>query len=298
MTCVPLTLLLLVLDTTPLAPGDYTRTVHVGGHKRTYHVHIPPDYDPKKPTPVVLVFHGAGINGRIMRAYCGLDRKADEASFLAVYPDGTGAAGTFLVWNAGGPTGWGQADDVAFVAALLDDLAKTANVDGKRVYATGISNGAMMAYRLAAELSDRIAAIAPVAGTMVVRKCAPARPVPVLHFHGTKDSLVPLAGLDKLPPWIPFRSVEGSVAAWVKVNGCKAEPETTLVADGKKDGLMVTRKTYAGGRDSAEVVLYVIEGGGHTWPGRPSLIDVFGKTARSISANDLMWDFFRRHARK
>jgi polyhydroxybutyrate depolymerase len=295
---VPFALLLILSTVPPLQPGNHSRTIEVGGLKRTYHVHVPPSYDPKKPTPVVLALHGAGMNGTMMKVFTGLDKKADEAGFIVVYPDGTGVGGLFLVWNAGsfGNLGGKNVNDVAFMAALLDDLAKIANVDAKRVCAAGMSNGAMMAYRLAAELSERIAAIAPVAGTMVISKCEPKRPVSVIHFHGTKDALVPFGSSERKGGRAgPFRSVDGSVEAWVKANGCKAEPETTVVADGKEDGLKVTRKVYGGGKDDAEVTLYVIDGGGHTWPGTNAFPGFLGGTTLRISANDLMWDFFRKH---
>jgi polyhydroxybutyrate depolymerase len=197
MSAVPLAVLLAALHADPLTPGNHTRTVEVAGRKRTYQVHVPRSYDAKKPAPVVLIFHGAGTNGPIMSLFCGLDAKADAAGFLAVYPNGTGPNDTTLYWNAGDLRRFrSQADDVAFVAALLDDLARAANVDTRRVYATGMSTGGMMAYRLAAELSDRIAAIAPVGGTLALAKCSPKRPVPVLHFHGTADRFVPFDGPD------------------------------------------------------------------------------------------------------
>ena len=178
---------------TALGPGDHTRTLMMGEQKRTYLVHVPKGYDPKKPTPVVLALHGAAMNGPMMVWFSGLNKKSDEAGFIVVYPSGTGT-GPFLTWNAGGFKGKmaeGKADDVAFIGKLLDDLGTVVKVDEKRVYACGMSNGGMMCYRLAAELSDRIAAIAPVAGTIAIEESKPKRPVPVIHFHGTKDTLVP-----------------------------------------------------------------------------------------------------------
>jgi polyhydroxybutyrate depolymerase len=298
MTALSLTLLL-AFPAADCGPGDYRRTVEVGGMKRTYNVHVPPKYDAKRPTPVVLALHGAAMNGAMMRFFCGLDRKADAEGFVVVYPDGTGSGKTFLTWNSGGLLlrGGKQPDDVAFIAALLDDLATVVNVDPKRVYATGMSNGAMMSYRLAAELSDRIAAIAPVAGTMAVPRAEGKRPVPVIHFHGTKDGLVPYEGFARKMPLVTIKSVEDSVACWVRANGCREAPETTEVTDGKKDGLRVTRKVHGGGRGGSEVVLYTIDGGGHTWPGRP-FGEFLGKTSREIHANDLIWEFFRKHPMK
>ena len=166
------------------------------------------------------------------------------------------------------------------------------------LYATGISNGGMMCYRLAAELSERIAAIAPVAGTIAIDESKPKRPVPVIHFHGTKDNLVPFeAGKGKKPSFVKFEDVEGSIRTWVKLNGCEAEPKTdTLSKDG--DETKVTRKIYGGGKDGADVVLIVIEDGGHTWPGQQPPVGFIGKSAKNISANDLMWEFFQKHPMK
>src|SRR3954454_3613204 len=176
-----------------LGPGDHTRTLMMGEQKRTYLVYVPKGYDPKKPAPVVLALHGAAMNGSMMVWFSGLNKKSDEAGFIVVYPSGTGT-GSFLAWNTGGSKGKmaeGRADDVAFIGKLLDDLGTVVKVDEKRVYACGMSNGGMMCYRLAAELSDRIAAVAPVAGTIAIDESKPKRPVPVIHFHGTEDRLVP-----------------------------------------------------------------------------------------------------------
>ncbi len=158
----------------PLGPGDHTRTLMMGEQKRTYLVHIPKGYDPKKPAPVLLALHGAAMNGSMMVWFSGLNKTSDKEGFIVVYPSGTGT-GPFLTWNAGGFKGK-KADDVAFIGKLLDDLGTVVKVDEKRVYACGMSNGGMMCYRLAAELSDRIAAIAPVAGTIAIEESKPKRP--------------------------------------------------------------------------------------------------------------------------
>jgi polyhydroxybutyrate depolymerase len=290
--------LLFAAEPEMLKPGDYSRSVKMGEQKRMYLVHVPKNYDPKKPTPVVLVLHGAGTNGLMTKIYCGLDRKADDAGFITVYPDGTGT-GIFLTWNAMGKRGFmgNTADDVGFISKLLDDLPEFVNMDKKRVYATGISNGGMMSYRLAAELSDRIAAIAPVAGALAVAKPELKRPVPVLHFHGTEDKLVPYKA-PALRAMMPFKGAEESVSTFAKLNGCKEDAETKEISDGKKDGLKVTRKTFAGGKDGAEAILYTVEGGGHVWPGAKFDAPFIGKTVRSISANDIMWEFFQKHPLK
>jgi polyhydroxybutyrate depolymerase len=280
-----------------LAAGDHTRTLQVDAQTRSYLVHVPPNCDPAKPMPVVLIFHGAGMNAVLMQGFSGLNGKADEAGFIAVYPNGTGA-GPFLTFNSGGVE-WElvkkQPNDVAFVSQLLDDLATVANVDPKRIYATGMSNGGMMCYRLAAELSERIAAIAPVAGTMAVTEAKPKRPVPVLHFHGTEDRLVPYGGPDqRVPKFLTFKSVEDSVATWVKLNGCREEPVIEELPDAADDGMRVTRKTYRGD-NGAEVVLVTVTGGGHTWPGRQPPFGLIGRSTRDISATNMIWEFFTRH---
>jgi polyhydroxybutyrate depolymerase len=171
---------------TPLVPGDYTRTLKVDGRPRSYLIHVPAKYNSKQPTPVVLAYHGVMTNGPFMAVATNLNVKADDAGFIAVYPNGTGKGGLFLAWNSGGirsPSRKELPDDVKFTEELLDDLAKVLNVDPKRVCATGMSNGGMMCYRLANELSQRIAAIAPVTGAMATDTCHPQRPGNALPRH-------------------------------------------------------------------------------------------------------------------
>jgi polyhydroxybutyrate depolymerase len=281
-----------------LRPGA-TRSLKVGGLSRSYVVHAPKGHDPTMSLPVVLALHGATMNGPMMAWFSGLNRKSDEAGFLAVYPNGTGSHSQFY-WNGGsGPAAQANVDDVAFLAALLDDLGRAYPVDPKRVYATGMSNGAMMAYRLAAELSGRIAAVAPVSGTMTTEIGQPHSPVSVLHFHGTADEYIPFTGGrgSRSIFGTDYRPVEDTIRAWVKANGCSETPTTDVLAGGG-DGLRVTRRAYGPGRDGSEVVLVVIECGGHTWPGKKPTAAVLGRSTLSISANDLMWEFFRRHELK
>lgn len=281
-----------------LRPGA-TRSLKVGGLTRTYVVHAPKGHDLKTPLPVVLALHGATMNGPMMAWFSGLNRKSDEAGFLAVYPNGTGTNSSFY-WNGGsGPAAQAQVDDVAFIDALLDDLGRNYAVDPKRVYATGMSNGAMMAYRLAAELSGRIAAVAPVSGTMTTGIGQQKRPVSVLHFHGTADEFIPFTGGrgSRSIFGTDYRPVEDTIRAWVQANGCGEAPTTDVLSDGR-DGLRVTRRTYGAGQDGAEVLLVVIEGGGHTWPGKKSTAAVLGRSTLTVSANDLMWEFFQKHRLK
>jgi polyhydroxybutyrate depolymerase len=296
-------LTLLAAGDDPLAPGDHTRSLEVDRRSRTYLVHVPKSYDGKKGYPVVLAFHGGGSNAEQMVHFCGLNAKAEKAGFLVVYPSGTGRLEKALTWNGGNCCGYAvqnKVDDVAFVRPLLDDLAKVARVDPRRVYATGMSNGAILTYRLASELSDRIAAVAPVAGPMGTETCKPKRPVPVIHFHGTDDEFAPFKGGKgaRSISGTDFYSVDHSIRAWVKANGCPERPATVQLPDHAKDGTTVTRKTYGPGKDGAEVVLVVIEGGGHTWPGQQPRVKFLGKSTKNVSANDLMWEFFQKHPMK
>ncbi len=278
-------------------PGK-TRSLKVGGLKRSYLIHLPEGYDSRTPTPVVVAMHGATMNGPMMAWFSGLSKKADEAGFIAVYPDGTGTFSS-LNWNAG--TCCGSAvekniDDVGFINAILDDLIQTFNADPRRIYITGMSNGGMMAYRMASEMSDRIAAIAPVSGTMGTRTCNPNRPVPILHVHGTDDKFMPFAG-GRSPSGKLLYSVDHSIQAWVKANGCDETPHRDVLSK-VDDDMRVTRAIYGTNPHGPEVVLVVIEGGGHTWPGKKSPSRNLGRSALNISANDLMWEFFQKHQLK
>lgn len=286
----------------PLAPGDNVRNLEFNGMKRTYAVHVPPQHDPQKPAPVVLIYHGAMTNRDMMAAFTGLNKKSDEAGFLAVYPNGSGNGNLLFVWNAAGfrDTALNEKyDDVAFTSRVLDDLGAIARVDAKRVFATGLSNGGMMCYRLAAELSDRIAAIAPVAGTMAIDDAKPKRPVSVLHFHGTEDKLVPQSGANERARLVfPFKSVDETMRIWAKIDGCPEAPVVAKIPDSADDGTTVERRTWGPGKDGAEVILYVVAGGGHTWPGRERAPRFLGKVTKDISANDLIWEFFEKHPMK
>jgi polyhydroxybutyrate depolymerase len=147
-------------------------------------------------------------------------------------------------------------------------------------------------------MSDRIAAVAPVAGTIAIEESKPKRPVPVIHFHGSKDTIVPLEMTKgKAPSFMKFKGVEDSIQTWVKLNGCEEKGKTETLSKGSDD-MKVTRTTYGNGKHGSEVVLVVIEEGGHTWPGQQPPVGFIGKSAKNISANDLMWEFFQKHKLK
>lgn len=282
-----------------LEPGFHKRSIRFEGLNRSYLIHIPKDAAPGKALPVVLALHGATMDAQAMAWFSGLNALSQQENVVVVYPNGTGPLELLQTWNAGNfPGGLARrkVDDIGFLAAVLDDVQRVAPVDRRRVYATGMSNGAMMCYRLAAEMADRIAAIAPVAGTLAMDRIEPKRPVPILHFHGTKDTLVPFEGNGTRGKKLyHFHSVNDTVQAWVKANHCEAEP-TVFSMLPSNDGLQVQRRQYHPKDGGAEVVLYVIDGGGHTWPGRDVAPAFLGKCARNLPANQLIWEFFRKYS--
>ena len=292
---------------TRLTAGEHTRTISVGDLQRRYRVHVPKKYDAANPTPVVVVFHGGGGNPESMVRLTGMNAKSDEAGFIVVYPYGSGLdPERGLTFNGGGCCGYAmqrKIDDIGFTRAMLDDLAKVANVDTNRVFATGLSNGGIMSHYVASELSDRIAAVAPVGGPLMMDAPNAKRPVPVMHFHGTGDEFAPFkGGFGKGGAGgkgvTDFKSVDHTIQSWVKANDCKPEPEVVALPDKADDGMKCTRKTWSGGKDGSEVVLIEIENGGHTWPGNEPTVPMLGKSTKDISANDLMWEFFQKHSMK
>ncbi len=264
--------------------GDLDWTLKVGGKDRTVHVHVPSGYDPVKPVPVVLNFHGYTSNGVQQNLLAHMSEKADSAGFIAVHAEGVGISQS---WNAGaccGEAASSAIDDVGFVGKIIDEVESKLCVDAHRVFATGMSNGAFLSHRLACELSTRIAAVAPVAGVLGIPTCNPTRPMSVFQFHGTLDPLVAYGGA----PTMGFPSVAQTMAGWAGRSGCSLTPRET-----SKKG-EVTCVTYDGCKAGAEVNLCTVASGGHTWPGGtpvPSL----GHTTTDIVATDAMWDFFVKH---
>ncbi len=267
-----------------------------GGRDRSWLVHQPPSYNSGKSWPVVLVFHGGGGNGEQMAGMTGFSRKADREGFLAVYPDGTGRwQNRFLTWNAGNCCAYAyenRIDDVGLIRALIARLKRDFTVDEHRGFATGISNGAMMSYRLACEISDQIAAIGPVAGAQNI-DCRPTRPVSVIVLHGTADLHVlynggaPLRMADVRNPRID-RPVSEAVSFWVKYDRCRANPSREKI--GKVAG-----ESYECCAAGTAVTLYTLQGEGHTWPGGTKWAFWADEPSREISATDVIWEFFKNH---
>jgi polyhydroxybutyrate depolymerase len=188
---------------------------------------------------------------------------------------------------------------VALIQSVIQDLEKRYKIDRTRVYLTGISNGAMMAYRAAAESPQLIAAVGAVAGSLEIPVTGIKGPVPILHFHGTEDEHLPFTGGrgSKTAPGNFHNSVEKTIHAWVKINQAEPSPQVEELPDRAHDGTQVIRYTYAARKDGDEVILYKIIGGGHTWPGRPFREKLLGKATMNIDANEIMWEFFREKRR-
>ncbi len=266
-----------------LDPGgnDRTWSIQHGGIQREFIVHMPQGYDPGVAYPVVVNFHGRALNAQNQDMLSSMGALADEKGFIAVHPEGTGFLKT---WNAElccGEAADNNIDDVGFVDAMLDRLEAELCVDRQRIYAAGISNGGYMSYRLACELSGRVAAIAPVAGVNLTLACEPSRAVPVFHFHGLADTVVPFDGRLGV-------SVDDSIQGWLQRNACDATPTVFFEQDD------VRCEEWSGCTDSASVRLCVVDGGGHTWPGGMP-IPFLGETTQTISASRMMWDFFVEH---
>lgn len=279
---------------------DLVRTLTVDGLSRSYLVHFPTNHAADQPIPVVLILHGAGLNAPSMQRLTQFDAVADREGFLTVYLNGTGPLPFMLTFNAGGvksPFDRNLPDDVKYTSAVLDDLAGLTTVDTRRVFACGYSNGGMMCYRLAAELSDRIAAIGSIAGSQAIEFPLPARPVPVTHFHGSLDRIVPPDGPDEtIPPFLTFLSVDETVGIWAQQNGCAAFPVMERLPNEVRDATAVIKSTYWPCADDGEVQFYWVVGGGHTWPGSGRLPNpITGRTTQDISANEILWTFFQRH---
>jgi len=261
-------------------PVDREIVIRSGGADRTARVHVPESYRPTSRTPLVLVFHAYLSDAPQMILYGGMNAKADEAGFIAVHPQGTANS-----WNAGaccGEAARGGVDDVGFVRDLLDTLEAELCVDPRRIFATGMSNGGFFSHRLACELSERIAAVAPVAGVLGLGTCTPTRPVSVLQFHGTLDSVVPYGGSDTLG----FGSVASTMDGWRRRDGCHGPPrEVARTTDVRCEAWDCM--------EQSEVRLCTVTGGGHTWPGGLPIAGVH--TSQSVRAADAAWAFFQAH---
>ena len=275
--------------------GDRAGSVVVEGVTRTFRLRLPPAYADGRPVPLVVVLHGGGGSGRRMSRHIGMGPIADREGFAVVYPDGIGGS-----WNDGRGIAGRGSDDVGFIRTLLDTLSRRLRLDTTRIYATGISNGAMFAHRLACDLPGRFAAIAPVAGGLpasLADRCA-GTPVSVLAIQGTADRLVPYDGGMVAGSRGEVLSAAASVAHWARVAGCAPAPVTAPLPDrAPRDGTTIRHTEYRGCRGHA-VSLYTVTGGGHTWPGgEATSVRLMGRTTRDIGGSREIWRFFAAHPR-
>lgn len=278
-------------------PGTYEFTLDHDGETRIYRVHVPKSYVAARPTAAVFSFHGGGGSAEIMSQdkYYGLITKSEQAGYIAVFPNGYSRFrdGKLATFNAGSCCGNARdkkIDDVGFVRKVVARLKEQLNIDPERISSNGMSNGAMMSYRLACEAADIFHSIAAVAGTDGMERCEPSRPVSVLHIHARDDEMVLFnggAGKDS-KTLANFRSVKDTIARWVRLNACNSTPKKVLDLPGK-----ATCEAYTGCKGGVEVKLCVTESGGHSWPGGVK-VRTGERGSTAFNANDLMWDFYNR----
>ncbi len=270
--------------------GDRRGTIRVDSKRRDYFVHVPPSYG-DKPVPLIILLHGALTNARLAALNSRLSKRADKDGFIACYPNGTGLIHhEFLTWNAGDCCGIAQfkkVDDIAFLRELIVKLKRDYKIDSSRVYIAGVSNGGMMAYKAAQEMSDQIAGIASVGGCMMTGTSRADKPVSVIVIHGAGDKVVPYEGGTGglLAYKITATKVTDNVKFWVEHNHCTPDPI-------REETKLIVSETYKNGDNGTEVALHTFKKAKHTWPGG-LLTDL---TLRPMpSATDMLCDFFLTH---
>ncbi|MBS0559849.1 MAG: polyhydroxybutyrate depolymerase [Proteobacteria bacterium] len=269
------------------------RSVSVGGVQRSYLLFVPPGVS--NPAPLVMVFHGGGGRAQGIMRSTGMNAVAERGRFIVAYPQGEGRGGGKGTWNIGGPNSASSANDIGFVQAMLADIERSYPIDRRRIFATGESMGGVFAYRLACEMSDTFAAIAPVAATMVQPNCAPRSPVAVLHIQGSADQNIPLnggtgsmTGMGRAWP-----SPRGAVDFWARADGCSP------AVSSRQDGPDTTCQTHTTCRSTVEMC--IVNGGGHAWPGSPpqrwqQRYRVY--VSQNFPASQRIWEFFAAHPKQ
>ncbi len=290
-------------ENAPAEPGDHEEMLQFGGMARTFIVHIPTGFDPHRKTPVVIMLHGRGGSGARVENQTGWDYLADRENFLAVFPDATPQSPdqppNFRLnprqWNWSSEKGAGagkRVDDVGFIGALINLLESNYGSDPARVYVTGFSNGGSICWVLGAELTSRIAAIAPVSGELWSKTPKLTGAMPTLFIIGTADPLNPLAGGIATSPWGDAQNhapVEDTLSGWRNALGCTGEPRTLRDAGGVHDVLW-DRCAHG------EFEYVTVEGQGHVWPGaQVALPHVFGNSTNHLDATSSIWTFFKAH---
>jgi polyhydroxybutyrate depolymerase len=276
--------------------GHTTQSFSISGRSGTYIRDIPAAATTGDPMPLVFDLHGYLEPAPLEHLYTGLADYGDTHGFITITPQ-TGNS-PLPIWDTGSTTG--DTTDTRYLSGLITHLESTLCIDRRRVYVAGLSMGAMTAMAVACQLSDRIAAVAAVAGLETFPWCHPTRPVPVIAFHGTADPFLAYdGGLGPLTRSIPFTltealpSIPGNAAAWAGYDRCRPHPTDRQVSTD------VTLRTFDCPQRGT-VELYTIAGGGHTWPGVPPTVaaisaPIMGRTTQSINANQLIWRFFEEH---
>ena len=275
------------------APGTHERSLALDGRTRGYLVHIPPGVEAAGPLPLVLVLHGGGGNANQVRRSTGFDAVADEYGFIAVFPHGNGRLSDefLLTWNAGNCCSYARdagIDDVSFLRATVAAVVEEFGGDPGRIFATGMSNGGMMGYRLACDAADLFLGVAPVAGALNL-DCQPSRPISLLAIHGTDDLHVLYEGGEPIERADPApridTSVADSVGFFVEHDRCLPDAATSMPAISQDVTVVVDE--WTGCTDGTRVALYTLQGGVHEWPG-----DRRATVARDLDASRLIWEFF------
>src|ERR1043166_3056213 len=260
-------------------------SIYTGGVYRNYRIYVPSAYTGTTAWPLIYNIHGYTSNAAQEQLYTNFDVIADTAHFLMVYPNATIYMGQ-PTWNSG----FGMAvDDIGFLSVLIDSLDLTYNIDLDRVYSCGMSNGGFMSHTLACALSDRIAAIASVTGSMTTYQystCAPSHPMPVMQIHGTADGTVPYGGSSTV------MNIDTLVKYWYAGDHCNPTPAYNAVPDiNTADGATADHYVWNGGDNGSTVELYRINGGGHSWPGMYPI----AVTCEDFNASEKIWLFFRKY---
>lgn len=275
-------------------------TMVSSGEEREYLLHVPSSYDGGRPAPLVISFHGGATWPAQQANLSGWNRLADEHGFFVVYPAGDPELpilGIPRIWPV--ERAAELAKDVRFVDDLIDRLEARYAIDPERIYANGMSQGGAMAFAVSCALPERIAAVGTVAAAHALpfEACADSRPVPLIAFHGSADPIVPIDGGRLGDPFNPVKPVYPSVrsftASWARRNGCEPSPVVSRFSP------EVDRVEYAECAEDAAVVLYVVRGAGHVWPGgKPLPKWRVGPPSDRIHATSTTWDFFRSHPRR
>jgi polyhydroxybutyrate depolymerase len=285
----------LLLAQVPMAPGSHGLTLRHGGLERAFTVHVPQSYRADRPVPLVLAFHGGGGSMQSMArdSLYGLTAQSEASGWIVVFPNGHSRLprGRLATWNAGLCCGAARdkgIDDVGFVLEVVAEVQRRLFIDPRRIFATGMSNGGMLSYRLACEASDVFRAVAAVAGTDGTPACQPGRPVPVLHIHARDDDHVLFNGGSGSASVsrTDFVSVPATIDKWARLNRCSGPAKPVLERPG------VLCEVRSGCQDSAEVRLCVTDTGGHSWPGGRKARG--GKGSDALDATQEIWDFFAR----